>query len=83
MYFSENRSKSARVRWSAADHPQRALYAAVRMQEELRRYSTKVVADGGMPIEARVGINTGEVVVRSIATGAGQVASGVEPAPSV
>ena len=43
------------------------------MQEELRRYSTKVVADGGMPIEARVGINTGEVVVRSITTGAGQV----------
>ena len=25
-----------------------------------------------MPIEARVGVNTGEVVVRSIATGAGQ-----------
>jgi class 3 adenylate cyclase len=55
------------------DHPQRALYAALRMQEELRRYSAKVVADGGMPIEARVGSNTGEVVVRSITTGAGQV----------
>src|SRR5260221_9237764 len=55
------------------DHPQRALYAALRMQEELRRYSTKVVADGGLPIEARVGVNTGEVVVRSITTGAGQV----------
>src|SRR6202158_4827459 len=54
------------------DHPQRALYAALRMQEELSRYSTKVVADGGMPIEARVGVNTGEVVVRSITTGAGQ-----------
>src|SRR5229473_1478385 len=54
------------------DHPQRALYAALRMQEELRRYSTKVVADGGLPIEARVGVNTGEVVVRSITTGAGQ-----------
>ena len=54
------------------DHPQRALYAALRLQEELRRYSAEVVADGGMPIEARVGVNTGEVVVRSIATGAGQ-----------
>ncbi len=54
------------------DHPQRALYAALRMQEELRRYSTKVVADGGMPIEARVGVNTGEVVVRSITTSKGQ-----------
>ena len=54
------------------DHPQRALYAALRMQEELRRYSAKVVADGGMPIEARVGVNTGEVVMRSITTGAGE-----------
>jgi class 3 adenylate cyclase/tetratricopeptide (TPR) repeat protein len=55
------------------DHPQRALYAALRIQEELRRYSAQVVADGGLPIEARVGVNTGEVVVRSITTGAGQV----------
>jgi len=54
------------------DHPQGALYAALRMQEELRRYSAKVVADGGMPIEERVGVNTGEVVVHSITTGAGQ-----------
>src|SRR5215469_15919326 len=50
------------------DHPQRALYAALRTQEELRRYSAKLVADGGMPVEARIGANTGEVVVRSIAT---------------
>jgi len=55
------------------DHPQRALYATLRMQEDLRRYSAKVVADGGMPIEGRVGVNTGEVVVRSITTGAGQI----------
>src|SRR5712692_9652648 len=55
------------------DHPQRALYAALRMQEELRRYSASVVADGGTPIQVRVGINTGEVVVRSIRTGAGHV----------
>jgi predicted ATPase/class 3 adenylate cyclase len=55
------------------DHPQRALYAALRMQEELKRYSAKLVADGGMPIEARVGVNTGEVVVRSISTGGGHV----------
>jgi class 3 adenylate cyclase len=55
------------------DHPQRALYSALRMQEELRRYSTKLVADGGNPLQSRVGINTGEVVVRSIATGGGHV----------
>src|SRR5277367_4669620 len=55
------------------DHPQRALYAALRMQEELRRYSDKLLADGRAPLEIRVGVNTGEVVVRSIATGATQV----------
>ena len=30
------------------DHPQRALYAALRMQEELKRYSAKVLAEGGI-----------------------------------
>jgi len=55
------------------DHPQRALYAALRMQEELRRYGSKLQAEGRAPIEIRVGVNTGEVVVRSIATGATQV----------
>ena len=55
------------------DHPQRALYAALRMQEELRGYSSKLVAEGGMPLEARVGVNTGEVVVRPIQTGAGHI----------
>ena len=55
------------------DHPQRALYAALRMQEELRRYGAKLQAEGRAPIEIRVGVNTGEVVVRSITTGASQV----------
>ena len=54
------------------DHPQRALYAALRMQEELKRYSARSVAEGSSPIQARIGVNTGEVVVRSITTGAGQ-----------
>jgi class 3 adenylate cyclase len=53
------------------DHPQRALCEALRIQEELRRYSAKVVADGSTPIQSRIGINAGEVVVRSIQTGAG------------
>jgi class 3 adenylate cyclase/tetratricopeptide (TPR) repeat protein len=55
------------------DHPQRSLYSAIRMQEELRRYSTKLVAEGGNPLQCRVGVNTGEVVVRSISTGGGHV----------
>jgi len=48
------------------DHPQRALYAALRMQEEMRRYSDQLRLSGGAPLQMRVGINTGEVVVRSI-----------------
>jgi class 3 adenylate cyclase len=55
------------------DHPQRALYAGLRMQEELRRYGSQLQAEGRAPIEIRVGVNTGEVVVRSITTGASQV----------
>ncbi|HXW83288.1 MAG TPA: AAA family ATPase, partial [Candidatus Binataceae bacterium] len=51
------------------DHPQRALYAALRMQEEMRRYSAKLREAGNAPLEARIGVNTGEVVVRSIKTG--------------
>ncbi len=53
------------------DHPQRSLYAALRMQEELTRYSSRLREVGNLPLEARVGVNTGEVVVRSIATGGG------------
>src|ERR1700737_1988168 len=48
------------------DHPQRALHAALAMQEELRRYADRLRAEGKIPVEARVGVNTGEVVVRSI-----------------
>ena len=51
------------------DHPQRALHAALAMQEELHRYADRLRADGKIPVEARVGVNTGEVVVRSIETG--------------
>src|SRR5712691_8234189 len=48
------------------DHPQRALYAALRMQEDLRRYGDQVRLKHGVPLAMRVGVNTGEVVVRSI-----------------
>jgi class 3 adenylate cyclase len=51
------------------DHPQRALHAALAVQEELRRYASRRRAEGKMPVEARVGVNTGEVVVRSIQVG--------------
>ena len=53
------------------DHPQRALYAALSMQEEIRRYADRLRAEGRAPLQIRIGANTGEVVVRSIATGEG------------
>ncbi|HEV8719001.1 MAG TPA: adenylate/guanylate cyclase domain-containing protein, partial [Candidatus Binatia bacterium] len=48
------------------DHPQRALYAALRMQEEMRQYADQVRLKYGVPLSLRVGLNTGEVVLRSI-----------------
>src|SRR5712664_3663129 len=51
------------------DHPQRALFAALRMRDEMNRYSAKLREAGNPPLEVRVGINTGETVVRSIKTG--------------
>jgi len=53
------------------DHAQRALYAALRMQDDLNRYSDRLGAEGRKRVQARVGINTGEAVVRSLLTGAG------------
>jgi class 3 adenylate cyclase len=51
------------------DHPQRALYASLRMQEDLKQYSDRSRAEGRLPIQVRVGVNAGEVVVRSVKTG--------------
>ena len=51
------------------DHPQRALHAARRMQEDLRRYADRLRERGQPPLSVRVGVNSGEVVVRSIQTG--------------
>jgi class 3 adenylate cyclase len=50
------------------DHPQRALYAALRMQDEIRHYSDKLRSEGRQPLQVRVGANTGEVVMRQVAT---------------
>jgi class 3 adenylate cyclase len=51
------------------DHPQRALHAALAMQEELHRYADRLRNEGKISVEARIGVNTGEVVVRTIETG--------------
>src|SRR5206468_11985503 len=48
------------------DHPQRALYAALRIQEESKRYAERLLREHGINLQIRAGVNTGEVVVRSI-----------------
>jgi class 3 adenylate cyclase/tetratricopeptide (TPR) repeat protein len=48
------------------DHAVRACYAALRMQESVNRYSEEVRRAEGVPIQIRVGLNSGEVVVGSI-----------------
>lgn len=53
------------------DHPQRALYAGLKMQDEMRRYAAELRIMGRPPVEIRIGVNTGEAVVRSIHTGDG------------
>src|SRR5947207_4124868 len=48
------------------DHGVRACYAALRMHESIRQYSDGVRRVEGVPIRIRVGLNSGEVVVRAI-----------------
>ncbi|WP_233857670.1 adenylate/guanylate cyclase domain-containing protein [Paraburkholderia sp. HD33-4] len=48
------------------DHAQRALYAALRMQDEMRSYADRVRLAEGITLQIRVGVNSGEVVVRGI-----------------
>ncbi len=48
------------------DHAVRACYAALRMQESVKRYAMEIQRTQGVPIQIRVGLNSGEVVVGSI-----------------
>jgi class 3 adenylate cyclase len=48
------------------DHAVRACYAALRMQESVTRYADEVRRTEGVPIQIRVGLNSGEVVVGAI-----------------
>ena len=48
------------------DHAVRACYAALRMQDSVKRYAEGVQRASGVPLQIRVGLNSGEVVVRSI-----------------
>jgi class 3 adenylate cyclase/tetratricopeptide (TPR) repeat protein/ribosomal protein L40E len=48
------------------DHALRACYAALRMQESVAQYAEEVFRSHGVPLQIRVGLNSGEVVVRAI-----------------
>src|SRR5262245_24883592 len=48
------------------DHAVRACYAALRMQDAVRRYSVELRRAHGLEVQIRVGLNSGDVVVRSI-----------------
>jgi class 3 adenylate cyclase/tetratricopeptide (TPR) repeat protein len=48
------------------DHAVRACYAALRMQETVGRYAEQIQKTEGISVRIRVGLNSGEVVVRSI-----------------
>ena len=48
------------------DHAVRACYAALRMQESVKRYVEGARREHGVAVRIRVGLNSGEVVVRAI-----------------
>src|SRR2546430_13436551 len=48
------------------DHAVRACYTALAMQTALRRYAEEVRRSHGLELQMRVGLNSGEVVVRTI-----------------
>jgi class 3 adenylate cyclase/tetratricopeptide (TPR) repeat protein len=48
------------------DSPRRALYAALAIRDSVSRYGEQARREKGAVIQVRVGVNSGEVVVRSI-----------------
>jgi class 3 adenylate cyclase/tetratricopeptide (TPR) repeat protein len=48
------------------DHAQRACYAALHLQRELRRYADEMRLEHGLNFSVRMGLNSGEVVVGKI-----------------
>src|SRR5437867_12773587 len=51
---------------SHEDHAVRACYAALAMQAAVKQYAAEVQRTHGVPVQIRVGLNAGEVVVRAI-----------------
>lgn len=51
---------------SHEDHAVRACYAALRMRETIEQFSVELRQTQGVSVQIRTGVNSGEVVVRSI-----------------
>jgi class 3 adenylate cyclase/tetratricopeptide (TPR) repeat protein len=48
------------------DHAVRACFAALRMQENITKYSSELQRTHGAPIMIRVGLNSGEIIISAI-----------------
>jgi len=48
------------------DHAVRACYAALRMQDSIRRYAEELRRSHGIEVQVRAGLNSGDVLVRTI-----------------
>jgi class 3 adenylate cyclase/ribosomal protein L40E len=51
------------------DHPQRALHAAIAMRDAPRVHNDELTSRGRPAVEVRIGVNTGEMVLRMVPTG--------------
>jgi class 3 adenylate cyclase len=65
------------------DHAARGCLAALRMQAAVQRYADTVRGARGVDIQIRVGLNSGEAIVRSIESDVGQDYSAVGPTTHV
>jgi len=54
------------ARLAHEDHAVRACYSALRMQESVKKYADEVRRSHAAVVKIRVGLNSGEVVVRTI-----------------
>src|SRR5262245_9914982 len=59
------------------DHGARGCLAALRMHAALQRYATTLLGAHGIDVQIRVGLNSGEAIVRSIGSDVGQDYSAV------
>jgi len=53
---------------SNEDHAVRVCYAALRMQGSVKRHAVDTPSSVGVAVHIRVGLNSGDVVVRAIAS---------------